>query len=388
MSARSPWGSSLTTETDELPLRADVAVVGGGLAGLTCALRLAQSGVDVVVLEASSELGQGAAGRGSGMAHLGLCEHPIQLAHAVGDADAEDLIRLSLHSLELLNSLQLDSSTGGIWCASMDRESEGIARSTRWLQARGVDCKALEQEEVQSVLGNSLGEGRFHPQELSLNPLELLRHLSASLRTHGGRICVGRRVQQIVEEGQALRVDGESWRIEAELVVASAGAWAPGVEPWFREKVFPVRAQHRFEPHSKGPEFMGRSQHGYVTWGAARGGRVISGCRWASPHLEIGESEHQLNSKVALKLREFSQRLPQFSNEEVMEWTSIMGFSCDGLPILGPIPGQPRKIACVGFNGQDLSLAMACAEQVARGIVEGGTAGISARLLSSRFVDA
>ena len=139
MSARSPWGSSLTTETDELPLRADVVVVGGGLAGLTCALRLAQSGVDVAVLEASSDLGQGAAGRGSGMAHLGLCEHPIQLAHAVGDADAEDLIRLSLHSLELLNSLQLDSSIGGIWCASMDREAEGIARSTRWLQARGVD---------------------------------------------------------------------------------------------------------------------------------------------------------------------------------------------------------------------------------------------------------
>ena len=46
-------------------VRADVAVIGGGFTGLCAALRLAQSGVDVVLLEAA-ELGWGGSGRNNG----------------------------------------------------------------------------------------------------------------------------------------------------------------------------------------------------------------------------------------------------------------------------------------------------------------------------------
>lgn len=387
MASSVPWGDLNGSQTDALPPHTEVAVVGGGLAGLTCALHLARGGVKVAVLESEKQLGSGAVGRGSGLAHLGLCEHPIQLAQAVGNSDAEDLIRLSLRSLELLGSVGLEGVKGGIWCASMDREAEGIERSTEWLQEHRIDCETVEPEEVQRVLGKPFGLGRFHAQELAINPLDLLAHLSGCLRETGGRVLLGHRVQGIHEENGSLAICGPSWRMETQLVVIAAGAWAVDVDPWFQQKVFPVRAQHRFEPESRSPETLGRSQHGYVTWGPVQGGRVVSGCRWASPHLEIGESTPTLNPKVSLKLREFSERLGGASEEGVVEWSSIMGFSCDGLPVLGPMPGQPRKVSCVGFNGQDLSLAMACAEQVARGILEGGTAGISSRLLSSRFVD-
>ena len=387
MSQPSPWGALLNWETDELPVRTEVAVVGGGLAGLSCAVRLAEAGVHVVVLESAERIGTGAVGRGSGMAHLGLCEHPIQLAQAVGDADAEALIRLSEHSLALLESLGLSAVKGGIWCASMDREAEGIERSTQWLQERGIDCRTVGASEVQQSLGGSLDGGRFHAQEMSLNPMELLGQLCESLRAQQGRICTRRQVEAVLDEDGALLLCGTGWRMEAQLVVVAAGAWAEQVEPWYREKVFPVRAQHRLEPQSNAPAVLGRSQHGYVTWGPAQGGRLISGCRWASPHLEIGESTQALHPKVSQKLREFSEQRGGASGESAKEWASIMGFSCDGLPILGPIPGQPRKVSCVGFNGQDLSLAMACAERVAQGILQGGTAGISPRLLSSRFVD-
>ena len=383
----SPWGPLPSWVSDELPCRTDVVVVGGGLAGLSCALRLSEAGVDVVVLESGPEIGEGAVGRGSGLAFLGLCEHPIQLAQALGDQDAEDLIRLSEEALKLLEATGLASAKGGIWCASMEREAEGIQRSTHWLQGRGVACRPVGAADVQQALGQGLDQGRLHPQELCLNPLDLLAALSRRLRGSEGRVCSGRRAESVTEDGTGLVVLGDNWRIETELVVVAAGAWAPEVEPWFQEKVFPVRAQHRLEPQSEPPGALGRSQHGYMTWGPAQGGRLLSGCRWASPHLEIGESTLELNAKVGQKLREFSERRGGASNEEVQEWASIMAFSCDGLPILGPVPGRPRIVACVGFNGQDLSLAMACAEQVARGILEGGVGGISPRLLGSRFAD-
>jgi gamma-glutamylputrescine oxidase len=49
----------------------DVAVVGGGLAGLSAAIELADRGYSVVVLEAH-EVGWGASGRNGGQAIAGL----------------------------------------------------------------------------------------------------------------------------------------------------------------------------------------------------------------------------------------------------------------------------------------------------------------------------
>ena len=119
-----PWVREECIQSDSLPAECDVVIVGGGLSGLACGRFLAAGGADVVVLEAGKRLGQGAVGRGNGLVHLGLCEHPIQLAEAIGNRDAEDVIRLSLRSIELLESSCSFLTEGGIWCASMDREAK------------------------------------------------------------------------------------------------------------------------------------------------------------------------------------------------------------------------------------------------------------------------
>ncbi len=58
-------------------LRCDVAVVGGGLAGLSAALELAERGHQVVLLEAR-QVGWGASGRNGGQAIHGLaCDQTV-----------------------------------------------------------------------------------------------------------------------------------------------------------------------------------------------------------------------------------------------------------------------------------------------------------------------
>ncbi len=388
MGRPTPWARP-QQRSDSLPEGGvDVAIVGGGLSGLSCASFLAAGGASVVVLEAESFLGAGAVGRGNGFAHLGLCEHPIQLAQAIGDQDAEDLIRLSLRSLALLGETGLPSYEGGIWCASMEREEEGIERSTQWLRARGIPCEPLTGSEVVQRVGGQFGAGRFQPQECGLDPILLLEHFADRCRSRGVAVCTGRAVRSVQDQGDGLRLYGDSFQLDAELVIYTAGAGMGSIESWFQEVIFPVRAQHIWLAQGGLPAVTGRSQHGYVVWGPASDGRLFSGCRWASTHLETGETQHALHPRVAEKLREFAKGFGPVETDDMLEWTSIMGFSCDGLPVLGPLPGQPRKIACVGYNGQDLALALGCAERVAEGVLNGGNGGISSRLQASRFVDA
>ncbi len=94
-------------ETLRGDLHADVAVVGGGIAGCSAALHLAQRGYRVVLLEARS-IGYGASGRSGGQAIFGLAASQHALIDQVGRATAHRLFDLSVEALDLVQSLISD----------------------------------------------------------------------------------------------------------------------------------------------------------------------------------------------------------------------------------------------------------------------------------------
>src|SRR3984885_5070403 len=90
------------------PLRgsidADVAVLGGGIAGCSAALHLAKRGYRVALLEARV-VGYGASGRSGGQLIFGLAPSQKALAAEVGPDDARRLFDLSIAALDLTRSL-------------------------------------------------------------------------------------------------------------------------------------------------------------------------------------------------------------------------------------------------------------------------------------------
>src|SRR6202035_3166736 len=79
--------------------RADVAVVGGGIAGCSAALHLAKRGYSVALLEARF-VGYGASGRSGGQTIFGLAAGQKALAVQVGAGDARRLFDLSIEALD------------------------------------------------------------------------------------------------------------------------------------------------------------------------------------------------------------------------------------------------------------------------------------------------
>jgi len=384
---RPPWPPVKLVAPPPLPERVEVLILGASLAGLSCAHLLAEAGVNVVVVDANASLGQCAVGRSAGLANLGLCEHPGQLVDAIGMDDAQALFELSAKSLRLLNDHADWFSKGEIACASMDREDQAIVRSAGCLNTMGIENRLVEKNPLWTILGCNLFEmGRDQPLGGSLNPRLLLQTLAQKAEAAGAHLQLGFESLRISRSGSALLLQGVQGQCLAELVVFANGWRGPNSDSWFAEKVFPVRAQHCWRPGRSALRKAGRTQHGYLTWGPTPDGVVVSGCRWGSPHMEVGETEDVLNPKISEHLAKFVHKFSQESGGNLVEWTSIMDFSCDGIPLLGPLPGQARKIACVGFGGQDLGLALGCAEAVVEGILHGRAPLIPKRFHASRLL--
>ena len=69
----------------------EVAVIGGGVVGLACALTLAQSGTEVCVIERESRHGRGMSTHNSGVIHAGIYYPPASLKAAMCIAGRERL---------------------------------------------------------------------------------------------------------------------------------------------------------------------------------------------------------------------------------------------------------------------------------------------------------
>jgi gamma-glutamylputrescine oxidase len=82
----------------------DVAVVGGGIAGVSAALHLAKRGYKVALLEARF-VGYGASGRSGGQTIFGLAASQKSLERQVGRDDARRLFDLSVEALDCTQSL-------------------------------------------------------------------------------------------------------------------------------------------------------------------------------------------------------------------------------------------------------------------------------------------
>src|SRR4051812_32342712 len=79
----------------------DVAIVGGGLAGLTAALELARAGRSVAVLEAA-RIGWGASGRNGGFVGPGYATSLSHVAMMAGREAAHELYRLSIEGVRIV----------------------------------------------------------------------------------------------------------------------------------------------------------------------------------------------------------------------------------------------------------------------------------------------
>lgn len=360
--------------TDPLPSQVDVAVIGAGLSGLAITAALASRGVAVSLISRNRAFDHHGSFGAPGLLTPGLPEAAWRLAEAIGVDRTRELYTLGLNSVAIVRDLGVPSEPA-VHAALSDREREGLEKSAKILQKMGLEPEMLDGESCSDWIGGAAFSGGLRiAQDRSIDLTALGSALLRSAQQHGAAIHGERTVNRVEQRGPDLALRLGSQTVRAHVVIMAAGAGLRELDPWFDDKIIPVR-EHALRLAPVAHRLRGgRAQLGYIGWRQDEdGSTVVSGCRWATPHMEVYESDaSQVSTKVLDKVLDFAERhLPGAGTTVTDRWARIDAHTCDGLPIVGPLPGDPTRLVCAGFQGNAPALALAAAHGLVRGLLDG-----------------
>ena len=228
-------------------IETDVLVVGAGLAGSSLALHLAESGLDVVVLE-SRQPGWGASGRNAGhvlptLRGPGVFANFPDRGKAFLEAFGEN--RDLTFALPRKHGFSCDAEPCGYLNVATDSEAiAGFRAQTRWMEERGL-LHAVETggSDLQHRTGTRhwdralvyTGGGR-------VNPYRLTNGMAATAAGFGARLFGNSAALAIEPAGKRWRIRTDGGSVVAMRVVFCTNAYATDIVPEFTRAFYPLTA--------------------------------------------------------------------------------------------------------------------------------------------------
>ncbi|MBE9507499.1 MAG: FAD-binding oxidoreductase [Chloroflexi bacterium] len=357
----------------------DVVVVGAGLVGAAVTAHLAHHGFDVAVLEAQRVAG-GATGRSAGMVLTGLPGHYNWAVSVYGRQKAREIWALTVEGrervIETAGRLGVEvEHTGSLELAVEDIEAGALEASAELLQEDGFD--------VHFDPGDPLGRG-FHaalhqPADVTVDAAALTRAL---LDASGVTVHERTEVYKLEPERDGVRVWARGRTVLCSAVVLAINGYAPLLDPYFADRVAPIRSLI-LATEPLGEVVLEQpccADYGYEYCRQLPDRRLLLGC-WRRPraaNAEVSE-EADLDDVVQDGLALFAAHyFPDVETHAADRWSGVMGFTPDGLPLVGTLPSLPQAYFAVGLGGRGLAWAFVVAERLVELMLRDAEPGILA----------
>lgn len=361
---------------DALPSRCDVAIVGGGIAGVSAAywLRQFDPGLAVVLIERAT-LAHGASGRNAGFLLQGTDADFARTVEARGPEAARRLWQFTQENrdglVEALEGMDVGmASSGSLTVAGDKAEDARLRRAAALLRAEGVDVAYLSPEEVTRRTGSVGFLGALHVSGGAM--LHPVRTVCALAVRSGARIVEHHAVQSLEPSGDGVRLRTSGGTLEAGRVVLALNAYLPRLVPDLAAFVRPVRAQMlATTPQPIALDLPVYSHEGYFYIRQLATGEVLlGGARHLHREGEVGYDDATTEPLQADLAAYLHRHFPALAEASVSRrWSGTMGFSATGLPAFGDVPEVAGAWWVGGFTGHGMGYGFRMGRTVAAAVL-------------------
>jgi gamma-glutamylputrescine oxidase len=339
-----------------LPDKADVLIVGGGIAGTSLLWHLNRLRIDAVLVE-RHHLAWGASGRNAGFLLAGVASSYVEAVHKYGRDAAREVWEVTSENHDRMVEAARGMDVGH------RRLGSAVVPASEDERALLIESEHLLQEDGFEARWD--GARLVNPRDGEIDPAAMVAALARQARP--GAIREGVAVTTLESRRRSVIVTAGEAQCEAGVVVLATNAYSAQLV--HSVKIQATRAQMVATGPDPNPiaDMPAYSNFGYRYWRQLATGEVLLG-GWRDTSLETEKTyDDGPTPEIQAHLDRALEDL-HVSAEVTHRWAGTMGFTESGLPMAGPLEAMPNVYICAGFTGHGMGFAFMTAKQVAEAI--------------------
>jgi D-arginine dehydrogenase len=331
----------------------DIAVIGGGVAGISAAARLSHLG-EVTLIEAEGQTGYHSSGRSAALFEENYGKPTTRALNAASREFHENANGgvLSPRGLMLLGASD-----------DADRFAADVANM-------GLDTiSAAEARAMVPILSDHMDRAAYHTAAWDIDTNMLMQNWLRELRGNGGIVLTGARVSAIARTRAGWQLKTSAGDVTCRMIVNAAGAWADQIAGLAGVRPLGLKPLRRSIARLAAP-----GGHAVTDWpmmfgpGESWYAKPDAGALLVSPEEEDLVEPHDAfvdDMALAEGLARYQDYVTPEVTRPVATWAGLRTFAPDRQLVLGRAVDAPTFIWCAGQGGYGFQTAPAASALIA-----------------------